>query len=172
MKNAGDVIFRWAGPEDYAAVLALNEVFVDVLSPLDLAALTKLHSEAAYFRVVEVRGKVAAFLIAMKPQASYGSDNYQWFESRYDDFIYIDRIVVAAEARGMALGPQLYNDLGVFAAGVGLKKLVCEYNIQPMNEVSMKFHQRYGFAEVGQLGSDNNSKRVSMQSYELPVSGL
>ena len=72
----------------------------------------------------------------------------------------------------MALGPQLYNDLGVFATGIGLKQLVCEYNIQPMNEISKKFHQRYGFTEIGQLGSDNNSKRVSMQSYELSVSGV
>jgi len=150
----------------------LNETFVDVLSPLDLASLTNLHGEAAYFKIVEVCGEVAAFLIAMKPGSTYDSVNYRWFDCRFEDFIYIDRIVVGAETQGMAVGQKLYDDLAAFAVASGLKQLVCEYNIRPMNEGSKKFHQRYGFVKVGQLESESGAKKVSMQAYELPVVGV
>lgn len=161
-----DIIVRDARPEDFEAVLRLNEAFVHFLSPLDLDLLAGLAEEAAYFRVVEMDGRVAAFLIAFLPGASYASPNYLWFDGQFDDFAYIDRIVVSARSQGKSLGVHLYDDLAAFARANGQRQLTCEYNIEPMNEGSAKFHGRYGFKEIGQQELEGG-KIVSLQAYSL-----
>ncbi len=155
-----------AQPAHYAQILGLNERFVHFLSPLDATSLDNLIEAAAYFRVVELEGEVTAFLIAMFPGAKYYSPNYIWFSKRSDNFAYVDRIVVSEKARGMALGPKLYDDLSAVARRYCLKQLACEYNVKPMNEGSARFHERYGFKEVGQQELEGG-KRVSLQSCAL-----
>jgi len=164
---AETIQIRDAVPADFKTVLRLNQAFVHFLSPLDLNLLAALGGEAAYFRVAEMDGDVVAFLIALTPGASYASQNYLWFDTRFDGFAYIDRIVVAERAQGNAVGARLYDDLAAFAKGQGLKQLTCEYNIEPMNEGSAIFHDRYGFKEVGQQDLPELQKCVSMQVYAL-----
>lgn len=54
-RDAGaEVALRPATPEDFAAILALNDAWVRFTSPLDEAALADLHRQAAYHRVAEV----------------------------------------------------------------------------------------------------------------------
>jgi uncharacterized protein len=161
-----EISVRDVRKSDFGAVLRLNEVFVHFLSPLDLAELKALAEEAAYFRVIEMDGAIVAFLIAFLPDASYDSVNYHWFDSRFDDFAYVDRIAVSATAQGRSVGRRLYDDFAAFAVGKGMKQLACEYYCAPMNEGSAKFHQRYGFTEIGQqvLAS---GKSVSLQMYQI-----
>jgi hypothetical protein len=45
--------------------------------------------------------------------------------------------------------------------------MTCEYNLQPQNEISRKFHQRYGFIEVGTQETENGKKTVSLQIKEV-----
>ena len=40
--------------------------------------------------------------------------------------------------------------------------MTCEVNITPKNDISMKFHKKYGFKEVSQR-TENGKKLVSMQ---------
>jgi len=109
-------MIRDAAPEDFAAILALNDAAVHYTSPMDLARLQMLHAQAAYHRVAETDGRIDAFLLALRERASYDSPNYLWFQRSYSRFLYVDRIVVAAAARGRGLGIQLYEDLFAFAA--------------------------------------------------------
>ncbi len=55
-----------------------------------------------------------AYLLTFAPGARYASPNFLWFRERFRDFVYVDRIVVAASARGQGLARRLYEDL--FAA--------------------------------------------------------
>ncbi len=155
-----------AVPEHFPQVLELNKTFVHYLSPLDIQSLTALAKVADYFRVAVVDEEVIAFLIALYPGVEYASPNYVWFDRELDDFAYIDRIVVSHAGQGKSLATRLYNDLGLMARASGLNKLTCEYNIKPMNEGSAKFHERYGFQEVGQQQLGDN-KLVSLQAYSL-----
>lgn len=41
--------------------------------------------------------------------------------------------------------------------------MTCEVNIIPKNDISMKFHKKYGFKEVGQQRTEKGKKLVSMQ---------
>jgi len=155
---------REATREDFAAVLALNAESVHFLSPLDGQRLDELHRQAAYHRVVENGGKVVAFLLAFREGADYDSANYVWFAERYPQFLYIDRIVIAPSQRGAGLGQLLYEDIAAFAAQAGVPWLTCEFDIEPPNPVSMRFHQRMGFREVGTQWLGGGKKQVSLQA--------
>jgi predicted GNAT superfamily acetyltransferase len=155
---------RDARRADFAAILALNTESVHFTSPMTAESLDALHRAAAYHKVVEIDGEVAAFLLAFREGAPYDSPNYLWFAERYPAFVYIDRIVVASAHRGARLGVALYEDIIAFAAASGVPRLTCEFDLEPPNPVSMRFHERMGFAEVGTQWLGGGKKRVSLQA--------
>jgi predicted GNAT superfamily acetyltransferase len=160
-------MIRNAIVDHFPAILALNAESVHFLSPLDTARLRDLHAQAAYHRVVEHDGKVAAFLLAFREGADYDSPNYRWFAQHYARFLYIDRIVVAASARGLGFGAQLYDDILAFAATTNAARLTAEFDVEPPNPVSAALHQRFGFREVGTQWTGGDKKQVSLQVREL-----
>lgn len=149
-------------PKDHDAILALNEASVAVLSPLNNDQLVKLIAQTCLHAVVEIEGVVAAFLLVVGPKATYGSINYQWFDSHYDDFYYIDRIVVHADYRAQQLGKTLYQYLIDQASRNHVAQLCAEIDIAPPNEPSLRFHQKWGFTEVSTL-IHSPQKIVSLQ---------
>jgi len=160
-------MIREAIVDDFPAILALNAESVHFLSPLDAVRLRHLHAQAAYHRVVEHVGRVAAFLLAFREGADYDSPNYRWFAQHYARFLYIDRIVVAGAARGLGFGAQLYDDILAFAAATNAARLTAEFDVAPPNPVSAAFHRRYGFREVGTQWIGGDRKQVSLQAREL-----
>jgi predicted GNAT superfamily acetyltransferase len=158
---------RDATPADFPAVLALNEESVHFLSPLDPARLALLHGQAALHRVVEVDGCIAAFLLAFREGAAYDSPNYRWFAARYERFLYVDRVVVANAFQGRGLGALLYADLFGQARRADAGRVACEFDVDPPNEASRRFHARYGFSEVGAQAVAGGRKTVSLQAVEL-----
>jgi len=157
-------VIRDATPADFAALLGLNEGSVEFLSPLDIGRLEWLHGIAAYHKVVEEDGVVAAFLLALREDAPYDSPNYAWFASRYPAFVYIDRIVTSPVFRGRGHASMLYDDIARFASAEGVEWLTCEFDLDPPNPASMQFHARQGFREVGRQWLRGDTKQVSMQA--------
>jgi predicted GNAT superfamily acetyltransferase len=151
-------------PRHFPGILELNAASVHFLSPLSTQRLEHLHAHAAYHKVIVDDEQVAAFLLAFAPGAPYDSVNYQWFGARYTDFLYVDRIVVSARARGQGLASRLYRDLFATAAMLGFARIVCEFDIDPPNPASEAFHRRFGFAEVGTQRVAGGRKVVSLQS--------
>jgi len=168
MHHHDSILIRDALPTDFAQILTLNEESVQVLSPLSPERLAHLHRQAAYHRVLVDRDRVAAFLLAFREAAQYDSPNYRWFNDHFPTFLYIDRIVVAHADRGHGFGRRLYADLFAFAARTHAGLVTCEFDIDPPNEPSRRFHQRYGFKEVGTQWLGANSKQVSLQAVSLP----
>lgn len=156
---------RPATPNDFPALLALNAEQVRFLSPLDEARLTNLHAQACWHQVIERDGGVVAFLLAFAPGADYDSTNYRWFDARGGRFVYVDRVVVGADAQGQGCGRSLYEALFEFARAQAFAEVVCEYDLDPPNPVSAAFHAGFGFGEVGQHCA--NGKQVSMQAARL-----
>jgi len=162
-------MIRDATASDFPAILALNAESVHFLSPLDEARLQRLHAQAAYHRVVEIDGEVAAFLLVLREGADYDSPNYLWFAQRYPQFLYVDRIVVDARRQGQGLAARLYDDLLEFAATAGIAQLTCEFDLDPPNPASAKFHARYGFREVGKQWLGGGKKQVSLQARAIQI---
>ena len=139
-----------------AALLALNNAHELELSRLTAERLRHLVSNTFLAKRI---GQAEALLIAFDQDADYDSPNFLWFRSRFATFVYVDRIVVAAEARGRGHAGRLYRDLFACAAQAGHNRIVCEVNLKPPNPLSDAFHAALGFSEVGR-GSVNSDKVV------------
>jgi predicted GNAT superfamily acetyltransferase len=128
------------------ALLALNNAHAGELSWLEPERLEHLVQQAFLARRI---GGLDAFLLAFDQDAGYDSPNFLWFRARYPRFVYVDRIVVAASARGRGYARQLYHDLFEHALRAGHERVVCEVNSTPPNPKSDAFHAALGFVEVG-----------------------
>jgi predicted GNAT superfamily acetyltransferase len=158
---------RDSSEADFAALLRLNLESEHFLSPLTQPRLRALHTQAWYRRVVCLGGVVQGFLLALREGADYDSPNYQWFAAHYTEFLYIDRIVIGAAARGQHFGVLLYEDLIARARENGFRRIVCEFDTDPPNEVSRRFHEHFGFHEVGSQRVGGGKKAVSLQELLL-----
>ncbi|WP_211203220.1 GNAT family N-acetyltransferase [Candidatus Competibacter phosphatis] len=114
-----DIILRDATAADWADVLALNQAHRPHVGALTPIGLRQLHEQAIYFRLAEATGTLVGFLIALDPLAEYGSLNFLWFKTRYERFVYIDRIAVVAAKRRCGIARHLYEDLERFAGARG-----------------------------------------------------
>jgi hypothetical protein len=153
-------------PGELATVLALNEAAVPHVNSVDLEQMEWFAANAPYFRVARDDAGIAGFMIGLRPGLSYGSPNYAWFSANYDDFGYIDRVVVAPAARRLGVAKSLYDD---FAAGLKdqVPVLTCEVNLRPANEASMRYHEQYGFVQVASQQIDDGDKEVALMEKRL-----
>jgi hypothetical protein len=140
-----------------AALLALNNAHAQELSWLEPERLQHLVRESFYARRI---GDLDAFLIAFDQDARYDSPNFLWFRERYPRFVYVDRIAVAASARGRGYARKLYEDLFARAVNGGHLHVVCEVNSSPPNPESDAFHEALGFTEVGSAAIHGGAKTV------------
>ena len=147
-------------------VLALNNAAGPTILPLDRSHLDALVAQAAYVRAAEVDGCIAGFLIALREDADYASPNFLWFRQHYEQFLYIDRIVIARPYRGLGLGRVFYADVTSFAE-VRVPLLTCEVFLEPRDDASVLFHGTYGFQEVGQQVMPDVERRVSLLAKPL-----
>ena len=154
---------------DTPSILALNLESEAVLSPMDAVRYAHLRAQSAHARVLDEDGGVVAFLLAFREGADYDSPNYRWFDARFDTFLYVDRVVVAASHRGRGLGAMLYEDLFAHARAGGIARITCEFDIDPPNEASRRFHARFGFREAGTQALAGG-KRVSLQVADVSSS--
>ncbi|MGF1610445.1 MAG: GNAT family N-acetyltransferase [Kiloniellales bacterium] len=150
-------------------VLALNRLHETELSPLTRDALQTLIDRAFYARAIGSRpGDGAAFLLAFDQDAAYDSPNFLWFKERLGRFVYVDRIAVAASARGRGLARTLYHDLFQAALAAGQEAVVCEVNLEPPNPGSDAFHAALGFSVVGRAQLADRGKSVRYLQRTLP----
>ncbi len=139
------VVVRAMTPADHAQVLALNEADVDRLSPLDAERLASIVAMSRHALVADDGGVVAAFVLTLGPGQAYDSANYAWFEQRYADHTYLDRVVVAPTHRRRGLAGRLYAV--VEASG----RVTLEVDVEPPNEPSLAFHRARGYEAIGRL---------------------
>ncbi len=162
-----NIVLRNAEPKDYDFILNVNEVNVEVLSPMPMERMLWLKEMSDMFIVADVDDKPAAFLIAIREGQPYDSENYVWFSEKYPEFLYIDRIVIDEPYRAMGLGRILYDAVKDRARETGVKVVTCEVDTIPYNETSLKFHEAMGFKEVGEQIIRGGAIKVSLKACEL-----
>jgi uncharacterized protein len=135
--------------DDHSVVLHLNSAFTTELSALDEVGLRTLMAAACYARPFDADNRLAGILIALDQDANYDGVNFNWFKSRYENFVYVDRIVVAASMQGRGVARVLYADLFAWAKSHGVERVTCEVNVDPPNVASDALHAALGFFEVG-----------------------
>ena len=154
---------RNALPNDLEGILALNQTALPHVNALEINDVERFLEKASYFKVI---GDLDGFLIVLKPGLDYDSANYRWFSNAFDDFFYIDRIIIDKRARSQGLGSLLYKNI-IEIARLQTARLTCEVNSRPPNPQSMSFHQRFGFTPIGTQKTEGGIKEVTMLSLEL-----
>jgi hypothetical protein len=145
-------------------LVALNNAHAVELSWLAAPRLRELVTAA--FHAIRV-GEADAMLLAFDQSAAYDSPNFLWFRARMARFVYVDRVVVAAAARGQGLARLLYRDLFAHARRAGHDRVVCEVNTDPPNLPSDAFHAALGFTEIGTAKIHGGSKTVRYLIHHL-----
>ena len=113
-------------------------------------------------------GVPLGFVMAMDPGLNYASENYVFFESRFSNHLYIDRIVLSDESRGLGLGSTLYQHVFDRARADGRERVTCEVNLEPPPPGSLRFHRRWGFEDVDTQPTKGG--QVVVQLLQAPVS--
>lgn len=157
------MILRKSENKDLPRILELNEESVHFLSPLTMEKLEKLSYQSEMLSVIEVDGVVEAFVLTIREGKDYDSVNYLWFSERYDKFLYIDRVVVSVKMHGKGLGRMLYQSVFEHAKQIDVPYVTAEIDINPPNPGSLKFHEKFGFKEVGKQSVSDGKKVVSLQ---------
>ena len=134
---------------DLARLHEINRASEPGVGAVSQDALAAIIAEGDCFVAESAEGAISGFLITLGPDAAYASKNYHWFDERYEDYIYVDRIAIAPDARGGGLGTALYQHS--FKQHKETALLIgCEVNTAPPNPGSMRFHERMGFHQVGE----------------------
>jgi hypothetical protein len=146
--------------EDLERVRDLNRANEPAVGAADAPKLARLLECSCIALAADAQdGSLAAFCFVLPPGVEYTSVNYRWFEARYHDYVYLDRVAVEARFRGRGLGRALYEAV---RARTRARTLALEVNLRPRNDSSLAFHERLGFTEVGQQETPYGA-RVSLQ---------
>jgi predicted GNAT superfamily acetyltransferase len=160
------VSIRPAHEPDYTAILALNNEADPRVFQLTQATLQTLLTQATLTWVAIMNDAVAGYLIGLACTASYDGEEFGWFRTRGEGFLYVDQVVVAADYRGKGIGTALYSSLEAWARRHGWTSITCEVHLAPPNPESYAFHRRRGFAELERLDT-SDGRRVALLHKEL-----
>ncbi|MDZ7807867.1 MAG: GNAT family N-acetyltransferase [Gracilimonas sp.] len=150
---------RLARKSDLPKILEFNEAALPHVSKVQLADMDRFLEQADPFLVIESDSELAGFMIVLQSGLDYSSLNYAFFNNHFDNFDYVDRIVIAEAFRGKKLGTSLYNHL---FENTDKKYVTCEVNIKPPNPASLAFHNKLGFNKVAEQVTEKGQKSVSM----------
>jgi len=159
---------RAAEESDLPEVMVMNNAAVPAVSAQNRSEVEWLFRHAAEFLIAEDHGYVAGFIIVLGPGLDYASENYRWFSQRYEQFVYIDRVVVGKRNRGRGIGQALYEAVAESASAQAAPVLLAEVNIEPRNDQSLDFHDAAGFVSVGEQDTQGGTKRVTLLEKPLP----
>ena len=118
--------------------------------------LKKLIELSAYNLLVLDDDEIVGFIICIREDSSYGSENYQFFTQRLKKFLYVDRVAIDERHRRAGLGQAIYEDIFAQASEDNLP-IALEVNTQPINQPSLNFHEKMGFDKVGSRDFEDHS---------------
>ena len=145
---------------DVAQLYEINEAAVPAVGSVSREFFDRLLYELADLVLVARQSEIPlGFVLCMRQGVDYGSPNYRWICERYPQFVYVDRVAVAAQSRSAGIGGLLYDRVTTHYGGKSAA-LLAEVSLEPPNLGSVKFHRRMGFREVGERWDDDGSKGV------------
>lgn len=160
------ILIRDVREPELDLVLALNNSAGPSILPMDAKKVRFFWNNADYFRVMEQDEVVTGFLVGFSDKNTHDSPNFGWFRERHQHFLYIDRIVIAAQRRGSGRGRAFYADAMSFAEP-RWDKLCCEVFLGVGYDPALLFHGSFGFREVGQQTMAVTNLRACMLMKDL-----
>jgi predicted GNAT superfamily acetyltransferase len=143
MSPVESTVIRPIEHHDLDTVVDLNQAALEGVGPLDYESLAVLVKQSDQALVLDDGGQVGGFVITLPTGATYDSSRYEWFEDRLDEYVYLDRIVVAETHRRRGVASRLYDAVE--------SDLPVALEVYDSNEPSLEFHRRRGYQKVGEL---------------------
>jgi len=139
------------------SIYDLNQANTPEVGSLDsMNHLKKLIELSAYNLLVLSNDEIAGFIICMREDSTYGSENYKFFAQRLKKFLYVDRVAIDERHRRAGLGQAIYENIFTQASNDNLP-IALEVNTQPVNQPSLNFHEKMGFDRIGTKDFDDHS---------------
>lgn len=147
-------------PDDLESLYRINQAGTPGVSSETRNTLAHWVALGKGFVAEGEEGDVLGFITLIAPGTmAYPSANLRWFEARGGSVIYVDRIAIAPEARGLGVGRMLYEAAFEDCTGT-YARIGCEVNRVPPNPVSLAFHKKLGFQPVGDQSFVPGEKEV------------
>jgi len=154
--------------EDIPRLVELNNQAspaVPVETDDSMAALLEL---AGWTAVVEGSdNQLIGAVITVNNGVDYSSENYRYFEERFDSHLYIDRVFVNEAHRSSGIGQVLYRAVEDEARRQGASAVTCEVNLEPPNPGSLAFHHREGFRDLDTQATKGGAVVVQLMAKEI-----
>ncbi len=153
---------KTANKDTIEQIYILNQDLTPMVGSLnssnELKDLIDMSSHSFY---IEKKGELVAFIVCLRENSIYKSQNYIHFDKKYERFLYIDRVGVKKKHDNKGIGTYLYEHIFNINDENGLR-ICAEVNIEPKNEISLRFHQKMGFKETSEktINSDYKVKYV------------
>jgi predicted GNAT superfamily acetyltransferase len=138
----------------------LNNAAAPDVNQIDERKADWLLTHSALARMAIVDGHAAGVIVVLGDASNLESDYFRWFTDRYENFLYIDRVIVAETVRRCGLATRLYREVDELARSSRMA-IASEVYSQPPNIPSLNFHRKMGYREVGQQFSNSEGKMVS-----------
>jgi predicted GNAT superfamily acetyltransferase len=146
--------------DDARILFDVNNAAVPDVGAVDLQKAAWLVAHCEVPGLARLDGQVAGIVVILSDRCGYASDYYRWFTERYESFLYVDRVVVAAWARGRGVARQMYAAVEQAALERNLA-IVADVYSEPPNVPSLNFHRGSGFEEVGSVYMPKVQKTVA-----------
>ncbi len=147
---------RILGSKDIPSIWEINEQGLPGTGKVSQDEIAELIRLADLSLGAFEEDELVGFVLCLLPRTKYASLNYAWFNQRYNDFLYVDRIAVRESHRNRTIGSLLYQEVIAHAQQNNFP-ITAEVSLKPPNPDSMRFHYRFGFSEVGVLHHENKS---------------
>ena len=149
-------------PEDVAAAWQINEQGLPGTGQVSHEEMADRLSLSELSIGAFEGNSLLGFVLCLIPRTRYASLNYAWFNQRYQEFLYVDRIAVAIEHRGRGIGTLLYERVIEHAESLQFP-VTAEVNLTPPNPGSIRFHERHSFTEVGVFSQGEKSVTMMLR---------
>ena len=149
--------FDTLNDDQLQSIYDLNQANTPEVGSLEsMTHLKKLIELSAYNLLVLGDDEIVGFIICIREDSAYRSENYKFFAQRLKKFLYVDRVTIDERHRRAGLGQAIYEDIFAQANEDNLP-IALEVNTQPINQPSLNFHEKMGFDKVGSRDFEDHS---------------
>lgn len=93
-------------------------------------------------------GKLSGFLLGIGAGRAVENFGYMWFQTRFDNFLYVDRVVTVADARRRGMATAMLMEVMQWCRERGIDNLVCQVRDRPANPAGHALCKKLGFTPL------------------------